>query len=303
MTINDSTRGVLPRRSALSVPAINRRALEKALTLDCDVVIFDLEDSVAPSMKQQARDNLRQFWHQASQSHSETVIRINGAGSEFHEDDLALALGCRPGAILLPKVGSPQDVTTAEAALERAGAGPELRLWAMIETPDGILGAAAIAATARAPSSRLDCLVLGLNDLRKDTGVADLPGRPWLVPWLMQTVLAARAGGIDVIDSVFNNFRDIQALEDECRQGRDMGFDGKMLIHPAQIDIANRYFGPDAAALQQAQEIVAAFAAPDAENANVINMNGIMIERLHAVQAGRLIRKAQTINARKDRNS
>lgn len=285
-----------PRRSALSVPAINRRALDKTPTLDCDVVIFDLEDSVAPAMKGEARDNLRGVLGEGRPEGVETVIRINAAGSGFQEDDIALAAQCRPDAVLLPKVNGPADLAAARAALARAGA-ENIPLWAMIETPQAIVDIAAITGG----DARPDCLVVGLNDLRKDTGVADLPGRPWLVSWLMQVVLAARARKLDVIDSVFNDFRNADAFEAECAQGRDMGFDGKMLIHPAQIGAANRLFAPGENALREAQAIVSAFAEPDNAHANVINMDGRMVERLHMEQAQRLLDKQAAIAARKEK--
>ena len=287
----------LPRRSCLSVPAINQRALEKTRGLDCDVVILDLEDSVAPDRKAEARENLRRFFRETSLEGIERVIRINGAGSAFHQDDVDLILDLQPDAVLLPKVEGPEEVLDMAGSL--AGMPPSLRIWAMMETPMGVLNAAAIAATGHAAGARLDCLVLGLNDLRKETGVPREPGRTYLVPWMMQVVLAARAHGLGVIDSVFNDFRDKDGLVGECAQGRAMGFDGKMLIHPAQIEIANDGFGPSLDAVAEAHAIIAAFAAPDAKGLNVINMNGRMVERLHLEQAEGLLARARQISLRK----
>lgn len=291
-------RSIRLRRSVLSVPAINRRALEKTHALDCDAVIFDLEDSVAPEKKAEARENLKAFWSGPPLEGRERIIRINAPSSEFGNADLDLVLALEPDAVLLPKVGEPQDVTDVMDRLSDADAAETLRIWAMIETPRGILNVAAIAEAGRTPGSRLDCFVVGLNDLRKDTGVLPEPGRTYLVPWLMQVVLAVRAYGLDAIDSVYNDFKDMAGLDAECGQGRAMGFDGKMLIHPGQIEAANRHFGPDEQALVEAQAIIAAFADPAAANLNVVNMDGRMVERLHLVQAEGLVHKARLIAER-----
>ena len=292
-------RSVCLRRSVLSVPAINRRALGKIASLDCDAVIFDLEDSVAPEKKAEARENLRSFFAGPPPAGKERIIRINSSSSGFGADDLELVLALEPDAVLLPKIDEPQDVTVVSDRLAEADAPESLRIWAMIETPRGILNAAAIAEAGRTPGSRLDCFVVGLNDLRKETGVLPQPGRAYLVPWLMQVVLAVSAYGLDAIDSVFNDFKDMQALDTECAEGRAMGFAGKMLIHPAQIAAANTHFGPSEEEIAEAEAIIAAFADPVTEGLNVINANGRMIERLHLVQAEALVHKARLISARK----
>lgn len=286
------------RRSVLSVPAINRRALDKLSSLDCDAVIFDLEDSVSPEKKAEARENLRAFFAASLLPGKERIIRINALSSNFGADDLALVLALGPDAVLLPKVDEPQDVMLVGDRLAEADAPEDLRIWAMIETPRGILNAAAIAEAGRTSGSRLDCLVVGLNDLRKETGVLPQPGRAYLVPWLMQVVLAVSAYGLEAIDSVLNDFKDAEAFEAECSQGRSMGFAGKMLIHPSQIEAANRHFGPDATAIAEAEAIIAAFAEPGADALNVVNLGGRMVERLHLVQAERLVHKARLIAQR-----
>ncbi len=289
------------RRSVLSVPADNQRALAKVRELAADAVIFDLEDSVLPDRKAAARDALVR--HLAgNRPPGETVIRVNAAGSGFGEADLAAALAARPDAILLPKVESPADIQGALDWLSEKDAPDELRLWAMIETPRGVVNGPAIAETGRTSGGRLDCFVVGLNDLRKETGVPALPGRTYLVPWLMQILLAARGSGLDAIDAVFNDFRDPEGLEAECRQGHDMGFDGKMLIHPAQIDAANRHFGADEAAVEEARAIIEAFALPDNAEKGVINLHGRMVERLHLEQAMKIAAKADIIEKRKARS-
>lgn len=299
MNRSSSSRPFSLRRSVLSVPAINLRALEKVRALDCDAVILDLEDSVAPEKKAEARDNLRSFFAGPSLAGRERIIRINHPSSEFAIADLELVLALQPDAVLVPKVDAPQDVMSIRDRLSDADAPDSVRIWAMIETPRGVLNAAAIAEAGRTVGSRLDCFVVGLNDLRKETGVLPQPGRTYLVPWLMQMILAVRAYGLDAIDSVYNDFRNDSEFEAECAQGRAMGFDGKMLIHPAQIDAANRHFGPGADALAEAQAIIAAFADPDAADRNVVNLGGRMVERLHLVQAETLVHKARLIADRK----
>ena len=290
------------RRSVLSVPAGNARALEKVPGLDCDAFILDLEDSVAPEKKAEARDNLRRFFEQRPRERSserpagrEAIIRINPLESEFGRADMDLVLELSPDVVLIPKVERAAEIQAVADTLSEAGAPDTLAIWAMIETPKGVMNAPTIAGA----DERLKCFVVGLNDLRKETGVLPLPGRTYLVPWLMQVMLAGRAYGIDVVDSVFNDFRDADGFEAECAHARAMGFDGKMLIHPAQIEAANRHFGPDEAAIREAEEIIAAFADPATEGLNVINSNGRMIERLHLVQAESLVHKSRLIAERK----
>ncbi|MBB4954815.1 citrate lyase subunit beta/citryl-CoA lyase [Agrobacterium vitis] len=280
------------RRSIISVPAINRRALEKSLSLDCDGLIFDLEDSVADDKKAEARDNLRALFEHKDVNDRELIIRVNGSTSAFLAADMALVKACQPDAVLLPKAEHVEELSRL-----RHGVGDAVRLWAMIETPKAILHAATIA--GQASTVGLDCFVVGLNDLRKETRVPAEPDRHYLVSWLMQVVLAARAYNLDVIDSVSNDFKDLTAFDMECAQGAAMGFDGKMLIHPAQIEAANRHFGPSQAQIDEARALVAAFAAPDAAHLNILNQNGRMIERLHAEQAERLLAKLSLLEHRK----
>ncbi|MEB2845196.1 CoA ester lyase [Rhizobiales bacterium RZME27] len=287
------------RRSVLSVPAINQRALEKTHIVDCDAVIFDLEDSVAPEKKAEARCNLRRFFAESPLQGREVIIRINALDSEFGQDDLELVRDLLPDAVALPKVDDVASIAGLEERL--TGTSPNLGIWAMMETARGVSNAVEIARMAQSAENRLDCFVIGLNDLRKDTGVPARAGRIYLVPWMMQVVLAARAYGLDVIDSVFNDFRDSSAFEAECEQGRDMGFDGKMLIHPAQIEAANQAFGPASEAVEEAQAIIAAFARPETQNLNVITMDGRMVERLHLVQAEKLVEQSRLIAERRTR--
>lgn len=288
------------RRSVLSVPAGNARALARSATLDCDAFIFDLEDSVLPERKAEARAALIAHFEGLDRSSGrEHVIRINPIDGPDGVLDLEAVLDCMPDAVLLPKVSEPQDVLTVADWLSEAGSDEGPRLWAMIETAAALLNLPAIAETGRTHGGRLDCFVVGLNDLRKETGIADIPGRPFLVPLLLQVVVAARASGLDVVDAVFNDFSDTDGLEAECRQGRQMGFDGKMLIHPAQVAIANEAFGVAEGEAAEALAIVAAFAAPENAGKAVIDLRGRMVEKLHADQAGRLLAKVDLINERK----
>lgn len=291
------------RRSVLSVPAINVRALEKTHGLACDAVIFDLEDSVFPDKKAEARDNLRRFFTETPLVGREAVIRVNEIGSDYFAEDMAAVIECRPDAVLLPKVDGPDVVRAVADLLAEADASESLRIWAMIETPLGVLNAAQIAASGRTAGGRLDSFVVGLNDLRKATGVVLEPGRTYLVPFLMQVILAARAYGLDAIDSVSNDFRDLEAFGRECLRGRSMGFDGKMLIHPAQIEGANRHFGFSPEAVAEARMIVSAFADPATAALNVINVDGRMIERLHLDEAEKLLAKIAIIEQREGKLS
>jgi citrate lyase subunit beta/citryl-CoA lyase len=283
------------RRSLLSVPADNTRALEKAPGLDCDAVIYDLEDSVASERKAEARANLIDAFRRVPASSQERVIRINAIGSSLSRADMELAAQLMPDAIALPKVENASDIVAAADILTEFNPSGPIALWAMIETPKGVLNAGSIAAG----SIRPHCFVVGLNDLRKATGVLPQKGRAYLVPWLMQIVLAGRAYGVDVIDSVFNDFKDEMGFEADCAQGRAMGFSGKMLIHPAQIEVANRHFAPDPQSVEEAMAVVAAFERPDAESLNVVNIDGKMVERLHFEEAKTLLAQVAKIAARK----
>lgn len=293
------SRPVRPRRSVLYVPALNERAIAKLPTLDFDVVIFDLEDSIAPDQKDAARENMRQVLRDLDLQGRERIVRINGLDTQWGTEDLLAARAGDVDAILLPKIEEPAAIQTAASALDHTDAPETMRLWAMIETPKGIMNAGHVAAAARTYGSRLDCFVVGPNDIAKDTGVRVTPGRPYLVPWLMQILLAARAFGLDVIDGVYNDFRDTAGFGDECHQGRDMGFDGKTLIHPAQIEAANNAFGIGVDERQHAERIVMAFDQPANAAKGVINIDGRMVERLHLTDAQRLLTKADAIDARK----
>ncbi|GHC74298.1 HpcH/HpaI aldolase/citrate lyase family protein [Limoniibacter endophyticus] len=286
----------MAHRSALYVPAANRRALAKTLDLQADIVIADLEDAVGPEEKDNARQNLRHHFQMLKGS-AKPVIRINMTSSEWFADDLALCLELQPRAILLPKVNSPADIRDLDQFLDDADCDPELKIWAMIETPRGILNITAIAELGLTPARRLEAFVVGTNDLAKETGVALTPFREHMHPWLMQIVLAARAAGLIALDGVSNDFRDLDALEEQCRQSVNMGFDGRTIIHPAQVDTANRVFSPSKDEVASARAIVDAFEREENRNKGVIALNGKMVERLHRDMALRLLARAtQTTN-------
>ncbi|MER9695732.1 CoA ester lyase [Mesorhizobium sp. M0179] len=286
-----------PRRSVLYVPASNDKALAKIATLACDAVIIDLEDAVAPSDKIAARDKLAGIFASRPKRRCEMIVRVNALSSEWGNDDLLTAAKFEPDGILLSKVATPRDILEVGDVLDDNFAPDSVKLWAMIETPKAMLNIGAIAELGRDPASRLACFVAGTNDLVKETGILATPDRRYLVPWLIQMVLAARAGGIDMLDGVSNDFRDLDAFARECTEAAAMGFDGKTLIHPAQIETANRAFAPAPEALAEARAVKDAFALPENAGKGVIALNGRMVERLHLAQAEKLLAKAAAIGA------
>lgn len=291
------TESYRPRRSVLYVPTSNDKALAKIPSLTCDAVVIDLEDAVAPADKLSAREKLAAIFAGRSNRGCEMVVRINALSSEWGADDLLAAAKCTPDAILLPKVDTPRDILEAGDVLDDNFIADEVKLWAMIETPKALLNIGPIAELGRDPASRLVCFVAGTNDLVKDTGILATPDRRYLVPWLMQMVLAARAGGLDLLDGVFNDFRDMDGFARECTEAAAMGFDGKSLIHPAQIEAANRAFAPTPDALAEARAIKEAFALAENAGKAVIALNGKMVERLHLAQAEKLLAKAAAVRA------
>lgn len=281
------------RRSVLYVPASNARALAKAPSLTCDAVILDLEESVSPADKDAARNALKDAVARLRDAGKEAIIRISPLSGDFGTDDLRAAMALEPDGILLAKVDTPRDLLEAGDVLDDEAVPDTVRLWAMIETAKSLLNIGAIAELGRDPASRLACLVAGTNDIVKETRVLATPDRRYLVPWLMQIVLAARAGHLDVLDGVSNDFTDLDAFARECAEAAAMGFDGKTLIHPAQIVSANAAFSPSDAALAGARAVVAAFASPENAGRSVISLDGRMVERLHLVEAERIIAHAE----------
>ena len=287
-----------PRRSVLYMPGSNAKALAKASTLPVDALILDLEDSVAPDQKIAAREQVVRAVRAGGFGGREVVIRINGPHTPWGEDDLAAAAAAQPDAILLPKVDGPGAIMVAARALREAQAPEGTRIWAMMETPNAVLNAGSIASVAADPSSRLSVMVMGLNDLAKETRARLTPGRPTMTAWLASCVVAARAHGVDILDGVYNDIKDLEGFRLECLQGRDMGLDGKTLIHPSQIDICNEVFAPTPVEVENAAAIIEAFALPENAGKGVIQLNGRMVELLHADMARRTLAIAKAIAAR-----
>jgi len=280
------------------MPGSNARALEKARTLPADVVILDLEDAVAPDAKPAARQQVAAAVRAGGFGARETVIRINGLDTPWGADDLAAAAAAGPDAILVPKVGAASDIDQVSQMLNRAGGRAETRLWAMMETPKAMLAAAQIAAAAGHPGSRLSCFVLGTNDLAKETRASLGLERFAMMPWLMTCLAAARANGLEILDGVYNDFKDRDGLERESQQGRAMGMDGKTVIHPDQIATVNAVFSPAATEVASAEKIIAAFDLPENKGKGVITVDGRMVELLHAEMARRTLAIAAAIQAR-----
>src|SRR5579883_1314688 len=286
-----------PRRSVLYLPGSNPRALAKARRLAADALILDLEDSVAPEQKASAREQVAAAVREGGFGRREVVVRINPLQSPWGRDDLAAASAALPDAILLPKVDGPGAVMQAARELREAGAPEGVRLWAMMETPLAILNAGSIAAVSADPAARLDVLVMGLNDLAKETRARLTPGRSAMTAWLATCVAAARAHHVDIIDGVYNDIADLEGFKAECEQGRDLGLDGKTLIHPSQIEICNEVFAPTKAEIDAAAAIIAAFDEPENHGKGVIQIDGRIVERLHADMARRTLAIAEGVAA------
>jgi citrate lyase subunit beta / citryl-CoA lyase len=280
-----------PRRSVLYMPGANERALEKAKTLPVDALILDLEDSVAPDAKAGARESVVAAVASGAYGRRELAVRINGADTEWHADDLRAAAAVGPDAIVVPKVNSREAVLSLVDAIETAGAPDKTKLWAMIESPYAILHAEEIAAA----SDRLAVLVLGTNDLVKELFIEHQPGRGPLVTSLQLSVLAARATGKVVLDGVYNDVKDVDGYLAEVEQGRQFGFDGKTIIHPGQIDGANAGFAPSEEAVADAQGLIAAWDA--GAGRGVVTYQGKMVESLHVESARRTLSIAEAIAA------
>jgi len=272
------------------MPASNARAIDKARSLPCDVVILDLEDAVAPDAKAEARDQAVAAVKAGGFGGRELVIRVNGLDTPWGRDDMAAAAQAQPDAVLVPKISGPEDVAAYDALL--AG---ETRLWTMIETCRAIFRLEAIAALAG--QTRLDAWVIGTNDLAKEMRCRHDAARTPLLPALALSVTAARAYGLTILDGVYNGIDDDAGLESQCAQGADFGFDGKTLIHPRQIEAANRAFAPAPDEVVWSRTIVAAFDAPENAGKGVLRVEGRMVERLHLAQARRLIALADAIAA------
>lgn len=287
-----------PRRSVLYVPADKEHALEKAKTLDADSIIIDLEDSVAPVNKEAARAKAVAVVRERDFGTREVVVRVNPLETPWGMADLHAAIAVAPDAILIPKVSQPGDVLGTAKVVKAAEGDPRTRLWAMIETPMGVINAREIAACAPDPDNRLACVVLGTNDLLKESRARSSNKRFAVVPWLAMTLVAARAYGLDVIDGVYNDFRDDTGFRAECEHGRTLGMDGKTLIHPSQVVPCNEIFSPADDEIVWAKKIIRAFEEPENARKGVITVEGKMVERLHLVMARRVNAIAEIIAAR-----
>jgi citrate lyase subunit beta/citryl-CoA lyase len=274
-------------RSALYMPSSNARALEKARTIPADAVIFDLEDAVAPEAKESARDAACAAVTSGAYGRRTLTLRCNGLDTPWGRADLAAAAAAGPDAVVLPKV-------SGRAHLDEVAevTGPDVRLWAMVETPAAVFAVREIAA-----HPQVDVLVIGTNDLAKELRAALVPGRVPLLPHLARILLAAREAGVDVLDGVYNDVRDLDGFEAECRQGAEMGFDGKTLVHPAQVEVANRVWAPDEAEVEHARRVIAAFEEAAREGRGVVTVDGRMVENLHVDNARRVIVTADAVAA------
>lgn len=276
---------IRPRRSVLYLPASNARALEKVRSLPVDAVILDLEDAVAPEAKESARAQLVEALKAGGFGTREVIVRVNALETPWGHDDVAAAATLGPDAILFPKIQSPDDVHAAIAALEDAGAPADLPIWIMAETPRCIMGMDSIAGA----SARLACLVAGTSDLSRDLRARPAPGRIGVISALSIIVIAARAHGLDALDGVHLDMNDTAGFQAACEQGRDLGFDGKTLIHPKQIAAANAAFAPNESEIEQAKAIVAAWTEARAQGKGICVLGGKLIEKLHVEDAERLL--------------
>jgi citrate lyase subunit beta / citryl-CoA lyase len=282
---------VRPRRSVLYMPGANARALEKARSLPADGLILDLEDAVAPDAKEMARNQVCAAVKAGGYGNRELIVRVNGLETPWGKADIAAAAAAAPDAILLPKVEAASQVTEAKSLMRQHNAPEKTQIWCMLETPMGILHAERIAAS----SEGIGCFVMGTSDLTKDLHARHTAMRLPMLTSLSICLLAARAYGIDILDGVHLDLADSAGFEEACRQGVELGFDGKTLIHPNQIEPCNRIFAPSEAEVAQAQKIIAAFEAAQAEGKGVVLLDGKLIENLHVEAAKRLAALADAI--------
>lgn len=290
------TNELRPRRSALYMPGANDKALEKAKSLPTDAIIFDTEDSVAPDMKVVAREKVAAAVQSGEYGARELTIRVNSIETEWHTDDLRSAAQAGPDGIVVPKVSSAADVAAVERVIEAAGVPDHTRIWAMLETPEAVERAVEIATS----SERLSVLIMGTNDLAKELRAALVPGRAPLLWGLARCLNAARYAGKIILDGVYNDVRDPEGFALEATQGAQMGFDGKTLVHPSQVEPCNVAFSPTAEEVEHSRRVIAAFDEGLAAGKGVITVDGRMIENLHVDNARRAIAIADAIAALAD---
>ena len=282
-----------PRRSVLYMPGANDKALEKAKSLPTDAIIFDTEDSVSPDMKAVAREKVAAAAASGEYGQRELMIRVNSIETEWFEDDLRSAAAAGPSGVVVPKVNSAADVAKVEKILESAGAPDHTRIWAMLETPAAVEHAVEIATS----SERLAVLVMGTNDLAKELRAGLLPGRHPLLWGLARCLNAARYAGKVILDGVYNDVKNPDGFAEECRQGAEMGFDGKTLIHPTQVEPCNAAFAPTEEEVEYSRRVIEAFEAGIAEGKGVVTVDGKMIENLHVDNARRALAMDEAIRA------
>ena len=276
-------------RSALFMPGSNARAIEKARSLDCDAVIFDLEDSVAPALKHQAREQVAEAL--AARGFGERLVAVRTNAVNTADFALDLPVARKADVVVVPKVSTTEALAACQTGLADSKAG----LWVMIETPEGVLNIREMSAKSAEIAPSLRAYIIGANDLAKETGVPQVDGRWNMLPWFSEVVLAASAAGLGVIDSVSNNFRDLETFERECVQGAALGMKGKTLIHPAQLEAANRAFGPAPADIERAKAIISTFSDPANADKGAVQIDGEMVERLHLSGAQEVIRRASAL--------
>ena len=284
-------------RSALYMPASKQRLLAKGPLLAADAIIIDLEDSVAPDSKDTARAQAVSALTELNYGYRLRALRINALDTVWHDDDVSSVVNAQPDAVVLPKVESANDIRRLSAALDRTSAATDVGIWAMMESPMAVINAVEIAASVK-DCPRLQMLLTGNNDLASASGMPVTADRTALMPWLMSFVAAAKAYSLTILDGVYNHFTDMDGFRAECHQGVLMGMDGKTLIHPDQLSVANEIFAPSAEAVAQAKAVVDAFALPENAQAGVLQINGEMVERLHMKQAEALLARAQRLSLR-----
>ncbi len=289
---------IRPRRSVLYMPGSNARALEKARTLAADALILDLEDAVAPDAKETARQQVSAAVKAGGYGKREIAIRVNALTTPWGADDFRAAAEARPHAILVPKVSSAEEMHDIAKLLAQVRADAEIRVWVMIETALSAFRLEQIAATAKDDKTRLSVFILGTNDYAKETRAKITRGRAGLLPFLANAVAAARAYGVDVIDGVYNDIADIEGLKEEAEQARDLGFGGKTIIHPSHIAPCNEAFSPSAEEVANARKVVSAFEQPENAGKGVLQIDGRMVEILHAEIAKRTVAIADAIKER-----
>jgi citrate lyase subunit beta/citryl-CoA lyase len=288
---------IRPRRSLLFMPGSNARALEKARNLPADGIILDLEDSVAPDAKAMAREQIAQAIAAGGFGRREVLIRVNSLDTPWWIEDITMAGKARPDGILVPKISSVEDINTIAHCLRDIDAAPSIRVWTMIETARAVLHAEELAAASRNSETRLAGFVFGPNDISRETRIRMQPGRATMLPMITHCILAAHAYGLEILDGPYSDFSNVEGFAQECAQARDLGFDGKTLIHPGQIEACNAIFTPPAEEVAYARRVIEAFEQPENASRGAIRLDGQMVERLHAEMAQRTIAIADAIAA------